>query len=186
MATEQTAPAAQRIGGQVPDFKLEQIGGGPFSLIQMLSGAKCAVVVFWSGVCSHCVRYDAFFNGFRQRHPDVAFTAIASRQGETPEQIRGVIAERNLTFPILYDPGSAVAKQWATQQTPRAFLVDPSQTLLYRGAVDNFKFLEDPAHVAYLEPAVADFLAGRPVERSETASFGCAIQSVYYILPKSL
>ena len=186
MAKEEMAPATQRIGGLVPDFKLEQIGGGPQSLSQTLAGAKCAVVVFWSGVCSHCVRYDAFFNGFKQRHPDVAFTAIASRQGETPDQIRAVISERGLTFPILYDPGSLVAKQWATQQTPRAFLVDPSQTLLYRGAVDNFKFQEDPSYVGYLEPALADFLAGRAVARTETASFGCAIQSVYYILPKSL
>jgi len=40
--------------------------------------------------------------------------------------------------------------------------------------------------VPHLEPAIDDFLTGRPVERNETASFGCAIQSVYYILPKSL
>lgn len=186
MAAEEVAPATQRIGGTVPDFRLSQIGGGPQSLSQMLSGAKCAVVVFWSGVCSHCVRYDGFFNGFRGRHPDVAFVAIASRQGETSDQIQAVIAERRLNFPILHDPGSLVAKQWATQQTPRAFLVDPSQTLLYRGAIDNFKYPDDPSHTAYLEPALADFLAGRPVARTETASFGCAIQSVYYILPKSL
>jgi hypothetical protein len=79
-----------------------------------------------------------------------------------------------------------VARQWFTQQTPRAFLVDSQQRLLYRGAIDNFKFPEDPGYQAYLEPAIEAFLSDRPIKRTETASFGCAIQSVYYNLPKPL
>ena len=31
-----------------------------------------------------------------------------------------------------------------------------------------------------------EFLSGEAVQRAETASFGCAIQSVYYTLPKHL
>ena len=69
---------------------------------------------------------------------------------------------------------------------PRVFLLDSSRKLLYRGAIDNFKYPQDPQYDAYLEPAIAAFMAGRPVERTETASFGCAISSVYYILPKVL
>jgi hypothetical protein len=60
------------------------------------------------------------------------------------------------------------------------------RTLLYRGAIDNFKYPGDPEYLAYLDPAVNSFLAGEPIARKETASFGCAIQSVYYILPKPL
>ena len=41
-------------------------------------------------------------------------------------------------------------------------------------------------HIAYLDPAISQFLAGEPLIRTETASFGCAIRSVYYILPKAL
>jgi hypothetical protein len=77
-------------------------------------------------------------------------------------------------------------RQWYTQQTPRAFLIDADRNLLYRGAIDNFTFPEDSGYHAYLEPAIASFLAGKPIVRNETASFGCAIQSVYYILPKPL
>jgi peroxiredoxin len=186
MAPESTAPAGQRIGGTVPDFQLNHIAGGSHSLSELMRSRKGAVVVFWSGVCSHCVRYDRYFNDFQDRHPDVGFVTIASRQGETIDQVRAAVVERSLTFPILLDPNSQVAKQWATQQTPRAFLVDSSFRLLYRGAIDNFKYPNDSDHIAYLEPALADFMAGRPVARTETASFGCAIESVYYILPKTL
>jgi len=181
-----SAPKVQEIGSSVDDFVLQDIRSGERSLSSFLSGRKGAVVVFWSGVCSHCIRYDEYFNSFEERHPDLALVAIASRHGETPEQIRKTIGLRELMFPMLHDRGGAVAQQWFTQQTPRAFLIDSHRALLYRGAIDNFKYPGDPGHVAYLEPAIAEFLSGRPVARAETASFGCAIQSVYYILPKSL
>jgi len=176
----------QEIGSAVEDFTLPNVQGGQQSLSESLQGKRGAVVAFWSGICSHCVRYDGYFNGFAARHPEIALVTVASRHGETPEMIRGVMKERELTFPILHDPGSAVAKQWFTQQTPRVFLLDGDRKLLYRGAIDNFKFPDDPLHEAYLEPAIAAFLAGQPVPRTETASFGCAIMSVYYILPKSV
>jgi hypothetical protein len=58
--------------------------------------------------------------------------------------------------------------------------------LQYRGAIDNFQFHADPDYAAYLEPAIEDLLAGRPIAQPETPSFGCAIQSVYYRLQKIL
>lgn len=178
--------SAQRIGGPVAEYSLPQLDGDACTLRDELDGKRGAVVVFWSGICTHCVRYDGYLNNFTTRHPELGLIAIASRVGETIEQIRAARSERRLTFPILCDPNAAVARVWCTQQTPRAFLVDAAGVLLYRGAIDNFLYSEDPEYQAYLEPAVESFLNSRPIERSETASFGCAIQSVYYILPKAL
>ena len=176
----------QKFGEALEDFSLQRMDGQLVSLAQQLEGRKGAVVVFWSGVCSHCVRYDGYFNSFEAKHPEVKLIVVASRHGETAEMIRKTTAERKLTFPIHHDPGGVVAKRWYTQQTPRAFLMDPQRTLLYRGAVDNYKYQDDPEYVPYLEPAIGQFLSGQAVARPETASFGCAIQSIYYILPKAL
>lgn len=176
----------QVIGGHLPEIALNSLDGVPESLAQRLTGKKGAVVIFWSGVCSHCTRYDDYLNTFAQRHPELGFIAIASRNSETEEMIRKSIADRGLRFPILVDPTSAVAAQWFTQQTPRAFLLDRDRTLLYRGAIDNFKYPEDPAYLPYLENAIEEFLSGSPLSRTETASFGCAIKSVYYVLPRGL
>jgi thiol-disulfide isomerase/thioredoxin len=151
-----------------------------------MAGKRGAVVVFWSSVCSHCIRYDPYLSGFAVKHPELALVAVASRQGETLDQIRKTAAERKLSFPILHDSNSAVARNWYTEQTPRAFLLDANRTLLYRGAIDNYKFQGDATYLAYLEPAISEFMAGQPVRQTETASFGCAIQSVYYILPRPL
>lgn len=162
------------------------MGGGSISLSEALKGKRAAVVAFWSGICSHCVRYDGYFNSFAGRHPEVGLIVVAARHGETAEMIQQTKADRELTCPIAHDSTTEVAKAWYTQQTPRAFLVTPEMKLLYRGAIDNFKFPNDPLFEGYLDPAIDQYLAGKPVERTETASFGCAINSVYYILPKAL
>ena len=85
-----------------------------------------------------------------------------------------------------FDPGGKVAGKWLALQTPRAFLLDANGALVYRGAIDNYKYSDDPDRMDYLEPAIEQFMSGVPLTRPETASFGCAIQSVYYILPKAL
>jgi thiol-disulfide isomerase/thioredoxin len=191
MSEAQVARIKQEIGLPVSDFSLAVVGNStgssaPMTLADVLAGKKGAVVVFWSGVCSHCVRYDDYLNSFAERHPDIGFAAIASRQSETEENVRQTIAQRGLKFPILHDSKGVVAGQWYTQQTPRCFVIGPDRTLLYRGALDNFKAPTDPEFAAYLEPAVASLSKGEPIARTETASFGCAIQSVYYILPKPI
>ena len=186
MAERAVAPRKQEIGAPVDDFILTGLNGSRRSLQSYLEGKQGAVVVFWSGVCSHCVRYDGYLNAFSQRHPELGLVAIASRYGESPQQILDTFAERQLAFPLLLDPDARIARQWHTQQTPRAFLVDHRRTLLYRGAIDNFKSPQDPEYRPYLEPAITQFLAGEPLSRTETASFGCAVSSVFYLLPPTI
>ncbi|MGH9721604.1 MAG: redoxin domain-containing protein [Bryobacteraceae bacterium] len=179
--------AKQEIGQPVVSFTLPLIdGGGMRPLESFLEGKRGGVVVFWSGICSHCVRYDPYFHSFTDRHPELALLMVASRHGETAQQLDDVVAQRNLRFPIVHDPPGAVAREWYTQQTPRAYLIGPDLKLYYRGAIDNFKYPNDAEYAAYLEPAIASYLSGEPVARPETASFGCAIQSIYYILPKPI
>jgi peroxiredoxin len=177
---------AQKIGEPVEDFSLRRTTGETISLSQALVGKQGGVIVFWSGICSHCVRYDTYLNSFQARHPELAFLAVASRHGESPEAVMKEMAERKLTFPILLDPVGKVAAKWQAQQTPRVYLLDAQWAIIYRGAIDNYKYSDDPEHLEYLEPAIDQFLRGVPLTRHETASFGCAIQSVYYILPKAL
>jgi|SRR5579872_2242434 len=186
MPSQTSAVARQEIGAPVADFQLTTINGEPITLSMVLNRRKAAIVVFWSSVCSHCARYDGYFNGFPFQHPELGIVAVASREKEPVEHLRAAAAERRLTFPILHDPGSKLANQWFAQQTPRVFLVEASRILRYRGAIDNFKYPGDPEYVPYLEPAIRQLLAGQPISRPETASFGCAVQSVYYNLPKAL
>jgi thiol-disulfide isomerase/thioredoxin len=177
----------QHIGELMPRFLLPLLnGGGDRSLEDLLRDRRGALLVFWSGSCAHCVRYDDFFNRFADRHPALGFAAIASRINETHEQMISAARDRGLSFPILRDEGARVARLWFSQQTPRCYLLDPIGRLVYRGAIDNFKLPADPDYLEYLEPAIAQFLNGEPIARADTPSFGCAIETVYYQLPKQL
>ena len=175
----------QKFGEALSDFSLPSLSGPTLTLSLKLEGKKGAVVVIWSSTCSHCIRYDKYLNSFEERHPDLSLIVVSARQGETLDGAKMAAAQRKLKFCLVHDPVSGVARQWFTQQTPRAFLMDANRALLYRGAIDNYKYPEDPEFVAYLEPAIDQFLSGSPITRQETSSYGCAIQSVYYTLPKA-
>lgn len=181
----QNGSEQQKFGEPLSDFSLRSLSGQTVTLSSKLAGKKGAVVVIWSSTCSHCIRYDKYFNSLESRYPDLSLTVVSARQGETLDSVKMAAAQRKLMFCLLHDPASAVAGEWFTQQTPRAFLMDANRALLYRGAIDNYKFAEDPEYVAYLEPAIEEFLSGSPITRRETSSYGCAIQSVYYVLPKA-
>jgi hypothetical protein len=182
----QSPSEQQKFGEPLPDFSLRTLSGQVATLGSAIGEKKGAVIVVWSSTCSHCIRYDKYFNTFEERHPDLGLLIVSSRQGEQVDAVKRAASQRKLKFSIVHDPASQVAGQWFTRQTPRAFLLDSHGALLYRGAIDNYKYSDDPEYVPYLEPAVEQFLRGQPVEKPETASFGCAIQSVYYILPKAL
>jgi peroxiredoxin len=175
----------QKFGERLSDFSLRSLSGPIITLSSKLEGKSGAVVVMWSSTCSHCIRYDKYFNSFEERYPDLSLIVVSARHGETLDSVKKAADQRKLKFCIVHDPDSSVARQWFTHQTPRAFLMDANRVLLYRGAIDNYKFAEDPEYVAHLEPAIDQFLSGSAITRQETSSYGCAIQSVYYTLPKA-
>ena len=166
------------------EFTLPLLAGDNLSLQAFVAEYTAAVVVFWSGVCSHCRRYDDYLNRLPDRYPGIGLLAVASRQNETTQMLRASLTERGLRFPIVHDADRTVAHAWCVPQTPRVFLLDPNCRLLYRGAIDNFKYPQDPEYVAYLDAAIDARLAGQTPSRAETPSFGCPIESVYYLLPK--
>jgi peroxiredoxin len=187
MADEPNVGARQEFGRPLPDFSLPLLDGREErTLRDCLTGKMGGVIVFWSAICTHCRRYDEYFNAFAELHPQLGFAAIASRCGETPMQMQSAIRQRGLVFPVLRDQSGAVARRWHSQQTPRCYLLAPDGRLLYRGAIDNFKLRTDKEYVAFLEPAIGSYLAGQTIPRPETASFGCAIESTYYRLPRQL
>ena len=73
----------QRFGEPLSDFSLASLTGPSVTLRSRVVGKKGAVVVIWSSTCSHCLRYDEYFNDFEARHPDLSLTVVSARQGET-------------------------------------------------------------------------------------------------------
>lgn len=176
-AREDPTTPGLRPGAIAPDFTLPSVPGGePVSV-----GSKSlGVVIFWSAVCSHCRRYDAFLGGFGERYPEVGLLLVASRRSETAESLVRALEERWLRLPLVFDGDLAVARAWGVRQTPTAFLLDGDRRVLYRGAIDDFTHPDSPGYRPYLETAIADTLSDRPLATPESAAFGCPVDSVYY------
>ena len=72
------ARPAQHIGEAVPAFTLPDLHGAQRTLGSFLERKKGLVVVFWSETCSHCMRYDSYFNAFAARHFVIVFHPSAA------------------------------------------------------------------------------------------------------------
>lgn len=80
---------------------------------------------------------------------------------------------------ILLDPDGAVGRLYGAKTTPHLFVIDPKGVLIYAGAIDD-KPSTDPADIPgatnYVRQVLAEAMAGKPVSKSETRSYGCSVK----------
>jgi hypothetical protein len=111
----------------------------------------------------------------------VAFLAIDSNQQDSLAQMAHLARAHRIEFPLLRDPGNAVADRFSAQRTPEVFVLDSERVIRYRGRVD------DQYGIGYARPApkqrdlaaaIDEVLAGKPVSRPITEPSGCLIGRV--------
>jgi hypothetical protein len=83
-----------------------------------------------------------------------------------------------LPFPTILDPAGVRARRYGATLTPEAVVLDAKGALRYRGRIDSSS---DTAKVRSrdLADALTAVVSGRPVAKTRTAAFGCAIQAVF-------
>ena len=99
----------------------------------------------------------------------------------------------SLSFPLLSDAGHRVIDAYGLQDPrylkqssegipyPTTYVIDKAGRLVYRGAIDNSPDGEkqSPAGgklVSYVDDALEDLEAGRPVRVAETKPYGCSVK----------
>ena len=79
----------------------------------------------------------------------------------------------------LMDDGGKIGRAYGARTTPHMYLIDPRGLLLYAGAIDS-KATSNPADIAsatnYVNQAVGEVLAGKPVSQPTTRAYGCSIK----------
>jgi len=170
------APVEPRKGGPspgetVPDFKAQTVDRHSFSLADAVASHKVVVFVFFSVSCPYSNLFADHVGALSGQYRDrgVLFVGVNSNQGETPEEAAAYAREHALRFPCLKDKGARVAEILGAEVTPEAFLVDSKGRLRYRGQVRSRK------GKPYLEEALREVLADRPVRTPSAPAFGCPI-----------
>jgi peroxiredoxin len=79
----------------------------------------------------------------------------------------------------LLDPTGAVGHLYDAKTTPQMIVVNPQGVIIYDGAIDN-RPTEDvrdiPVATNYVNLALEQALAGKPVETAATRPYGCSVK----------
>jgi peroxiredoxin len=157
----------------VPDFTLNDQHDTAHSLNDFRG--RIVIVNFWSAECPWSERADAHLLAVARQFPDeIVLLSIASNLNETSGMISQASEQRGLDL-VLIDAHCDLADAWGAQTTPHAFVIDPSGSLRYQGAVDDITFRKrNPEHF-YVEDAVKAILDGKMPEIQTTRPYGCTI-----------
>ena len=163
--------AAQTIDAKAPDFSLPDTTG----VVHKLSDLKGKFVVLeWTGPdCPYVKRH--YKNGEMQDRAakwtkqGVVWLAVDSDEKAPAETIEAWRKEKNVAYPILLDPTGEVGHAYGAETTPHVMIVKDG-VRLYDGAVDDGP--RGKATVNYIDQALTELLAGKPVSMPKTEPYG--------------
>jgi len=172
------------LGMPVPAFSLPNVATGPPVSAESAAGAKALVVIF---LCRHCpyvvhVLPELIRLAGNYLPKGVAFLGISANDAAThpddaPPKLAAMVAERNITFPILYDESQETARAFGAVCTPEFFVFDGPRGLYYHGRLDGSTPGNNVAcNGGDFRAALDDLLAGAPPPSPQQPSMGCNIK----------
>ncbi len=169
-----TAVAGHAFLSELSGARLNNQGGSLGSQVSVSPGTKGTVLVFLSARCPCSHSHIGLLKRLSAAHPDFKFFAINSNADETVEAASAYFEAQALPFPVLRDADLKIADAYHASKTPHAFVLNLKNEVVFRGGVTNSS-KADQADKTYLENALKDVEAGRPVATPETRTLGCII-----------
>lgn len=184
-----SAPVAGKaeIGKPAPDFALKDLDGKEVRL-SSFKGKKVVLEWFNPGCpfvkASH-TKGSLVTAAKKTTASGVVWLSINSsadgKQGAGVEANKEGAKTFGMENPILLDADGSVGHTYGATNTPHMMVIDEKGVLVYRGAIDNSKDGEGQSPtggklVNYVDSALADIGAGKPVSTSETEAYGCSVK----------
>jgi peroxiredoxin len=172
-------------GDVATDFKLKNIDGKYVSLADYKS-AKGFIVVFTCNHCPYAKAYEDRIIALNKKYTQQGYLVIAINPNDpileptdNYDAMKIRAKEKGFNFPYLLDNGQKVFPKYGATKTPHVFILQKEKEKLivrYVGAIDNN--YSNPADVSekYVENAINELIAGRPVSINQTKAIGCGIK----------
>jgi peroxiredoxin len=174
-------PQAPEPGATIPPFTLKDMHRRSRSLADY-KDKKAIVVVFVDNECPVANLLVSTLIDLQRAYADkgVQVVAINASLQDSFVRVAAHAQEQNVPFPVLKDFDHQVADGFGARQTPEAFLLDPSGVIRYHGRIDDQYDVggvrrEKPTR-HYLQEALDELLAGKPITTSRTDTAGCPIE----------
>jgi peroxiredoxin len=176
------ADPSDSIGRKIDGFTLRDFRGKTHELAD-LQGKQLVVVVFLGCECPLAKQYAPRLKKLAAEYGPrgVAFVGINSNSQDTITELAAYARIHEIEFPLLKDPGNAVADQLGAQRTPEVLVLDADRTIRYQGRIDDQYVVgrqrSEPTR-RDLATALDELLAGKPVSVAKTEAPGCHIGRV--------
>lgn len=115
----------------------------------------------------------------KYKDKNVVWLAINSTSHTTPQANREFADKHKLAYPILDDRSGQVGHAYGAKTTPHLFVIDPSGSIVYEGAIDNSplgKTAGGQEPVNYVDNVLAALATDKDVSVSNTKSYGCSVK----------
>lgn len=117
---------------RAPDFTLEKLDGEKIVLSEILK-KKMVVLDFWASWCPQCVKTIPDLEKFYQEFKDKKVEVIGVNVGESKEKVESFVRQRELSYTIVLDTDSSVAKLYNVRGIPTFVAINKKAKVLYYG-----------------------------------------------------
>lgn len=180
-------PAMAEVGKPAPDFSLTDVDGKSYTLAQFRG--KTVVLEWFNPNCPFVARNHTKGPlkdmAAKAQQQGIVWLAINSngpgKEGYGVENNKAGMAAFHMVNPVLVDSDGKVGHAYGARTTPHMFVIDAQGTVVYRGAIDNAQDGEPDQgapFVNYVDRALSDLGAKRPVAMPDTKSYGCSVKYV--------
>lgn len=159
------------------DFELKTLDNQPYLFKDIIQNHEATVLIWWATQCPCVERFQERIHSLKEQYSNkkVAFIAVASNADDDFSRIQEVAQKRQFKLPIVLDLHARLANLLNVQTTPTVALFDRNGNLMFHGWIDNERTQAQPDRIAYLENAIDEVLAHKPVTLDRSATYGCMI-----------
>ena len=174
-----------QVGDKAADFKLKNVDGKMISLAE-IPDAKGFIITFTCNHCPFSVAYEDRIIDLHKKYASQGYPVVAINPNDevivpddSYEQMVIRAKEKNFPFVYLHDKTQEIARSFGAMKTPHIYIVvkkGKDLVVNYIGAIDDNT--DEPSSVKnkYVENAMTEILAGKPVTTSFTKAIGCSVK----------
>jgi peroxiredoxin len=130
-------PGGTASGNRAPDFTATTIDGDQIKLSDYI-GDKPVVIDFWATWCSPCMMELPKLQEFYAAHSgEVEIIAISTDQSGALSNVRRVVNEKGLTFPIIHDASGELSQLYPSRYIPYLVFIDKNGVKIYEATGFN-------------------------------------------------
>ncbi len=185
-----TSTAGYGIGDAVADFNLKNANSalsqtGKMVSLKSYEKAKGYIVTFTCNSCPYSVAYEDRLIDLHKKYASKGYPVIAINPNDIKRKPSDSFSEMTVRandkkFPFAYlrDDSQDIATAFGARKTPHIFLLErkgDKKIVQFIGAIDD-NTEPDRVKVKYLENAIDELLAGKPVTKTTAKAIGCTIK----------